>query len=161
MSPPIALAEALFGDRRPEPWLGRVGLSVAGCSAILGALATFAVSYASGRFVARPELLVASLVLALLAEQVALMILYAAVSVVAVLRRRVSPRRTVTGVRRHHGSRSTRELVAQPAILPRRAHNRQAYLRSRRERGGHKITRSITRIAARPTPTTAVRFRVR
>jgi hypothetical protein len=72
MSAPIAVAEALFDGPRPEPWLGRVGLSVAGGLAILGALATFAVSYASGHFLARPELLVASLVLAVVAVVVAL-----------------------------------------------------------------------------------------
>jgi hypothetical protein len=72
MAAPIAVAEALFAQPDPAPWLGRIGLSVAGGFALLGALATFAVSYAAGGFLARPELLVAVAVLAVAAIVVAL-----------------------------------------------------------------------------------------
>ncbi|MCR6487084.1 hypothetical protein M8542_30065 [Amycolatopsis sp. OK19-0408] len=48
---PIAIAEALFGR---EPWLRKVGVSLWSVSLVLGAVATFAVTYSFGHFVARP-----------------------------------------------------------------------------------------------------------
>lgn len=43
MTVPILLAETLFPERRREPWLGRIGTTVAGALAALGALALGAI----------------------------------------------------------------------------------------------------------------------
>ncbi|WP_326956554.1 hypothetical protein [Amycolatopsis sp. NBC_01286] len=48
---PIAIAEALFGR---EPWLKKVGLSLWSASLLVGAVATFAITYAFAPFVAHP-----------------------------------------------------------------------------------------------------------
>jgi hypothetical protein len=59
---PIAVLEGRTGNR--EPWLGKVGLGVTGGLYVLGAAATFAISYAmSNHYVATlPQLAVAALV---------------------------------------------------------------------------------------------------
>jgi hypothetical protein len=48
---PIAVAEALFGR---EPWQKKVGLSLWSVSLVVGAIATFAITYSFASFVAHP-----------------------------------------------------------------------------------------------------------
>jgi hypothetical protein len=62
---PIAVAEALFGR---EPWLKKVGLSLWSVSLVVGAVATFAITYSFAPFVAHPaQLAGAALVVVALA----------------------------------------------------------------------------------------------
>src|SRR5882724_7804317 len=58
MSVPIELVEE-WTDRRTTPWLRTPGLIVFAVLALIGAVGTFAISYASGHFMASPGQLIA------------------------------------------------------------------------------------------------------
>lgn len=62
ISVPIALIETLVPDRRTTPWLGGVGLTVAGVLFALGALLNFAGTYHQERFLASVPQLVGAAV---------------------------------------------------------------------------------------------------
>jgi hypothetical protein len=62
MSVPIALVEE-WTDRREVPWLRLPGLLIFGFLALVGALGTFAVSYADGHFMAHPAQLATTVVI--------------------------------------------------------------------------------------------------
>jgi hypothetical protein len=60
---PIALVEALVGDRAFRPWLGRSGLAVTGLLFVFGVVATTAFTLQGDPFLASPAQLAASAVL--------------------------------------------------------------------------------------------------
>ncbi len=63
ISVPIALVEE-WTTRRTVPWLRRPGLIVTGVLALIGAVFTFAISYADGHFLASPTQLTVTAVIA-------------------------------------------------------------------------------------------------
>lgn len=67
---PIALVEGIWPGR--EPWLGRIGLAVTTMVLVLGALAIFAVSWATSGFLASPGQLIGSALLAVIVAGAAL-----------------------------------------------------------------------------------------
>jgi hypothetical protein len=67
ISVPIAIMEALAGERRYAPWLGRIGLALAAVLFVLGAVATTLVSVSTYNFVASaPQLIGTVLAVAVL-----------------------------------------------------------------------------------------------
>ncbi|WP_163512729.1 hypothetical protein [Fodinicola acaciae] len=59
---PIAMAEAVAGDRRTTPWLGKVGVSVVAAFFVVGVVVTTASQLATEKFVAAPGQLIGAAV---------------------------------------------------------------------------------------------------
>lgn len=57
---PIALIECMFPDRRTKPWLGTPGLIIIAVVYVLGVVAAFVVTWASYRYVAPADRLIAA-----------------------------------------------------------------------------------------------------